>query len=99
MFRAIAELLFEEIFERHWEGVGTDPFTTGGFAIRSFPIYTWFVLFCLCAIQLMVPFLFCAYNLLLTLRHDASLPGSSPGGSREFEAGTASVRIRKQLLN
>ena len=27
------------------------------------------------------------------------LPGSSPGGSREFEAGTASVRIRKQLLN
>ena len=27
------------------------------------------------------------------------LPGSSPGGSREFEAGTASARIRKQLLN
>ena len=27
------------------------------------------------------------------------LLGSSPGGSREFEAGTASVRIRKQLLN
>ena len=27
------------------------------------------------------------------------MPGSSPGGSREFEAGTASVRIRKQLLN
>ena len=28
-----------------------------------------------------------------------SLPGSSPGGSREFEAGTALARIRKQLLN
>ena len=27
------------------------------------------------------------------------LPGSSPGGSREFEAGTASARIRKQLLS
>ena len=27
------------------------------------------------------------------------VPGSSPGGSREFEAGTASMRIRKQLLN
>ena len=27
------------------------------------------------------------------------LPGSSPGGSREFEAGMASARIRKQLLN
>ena len=27
------------------------------------------------------------------------VPGSSPGGSREFEAGTASARIRKQLLN
>ena len=27
------------------------------------------------------------------------LPGSSPGGSREFEAGTALARIRKQLLN
>ena len=30
---------------------------------------------------------------------NGSLPGSSPGGSREFEAGTASARIRKQLLN
>ena len=30
---------------------------------------------------------------------NGNLPGSSPGGSREFEAGTASVRIRKQLLN
>jgi len=29
----------------------------------------------------------------------AKVPGSSPGGSREFEAGTASARIRKQLLN
>jgi len=29
----------------------------------------------------------------------AILPGSSPGRSREFEAGTASARIRKQLLN
>ena len=28
-----------------------------------------------------------------------TLPGSSPGGSREFEAGTVSARIRKQLLN
>ena len=28
-----------------------------------------------------------------------NLPGSSPGGSREFEAGTASAKIRKQLLN
>ena len=28
-----------------------------------------------------------------------SMPGSSPGGSREFDAGTASARIRKQLLN
>ena len=27
------------------------------------------------------------------------LPGSSCGGSREFEAGMASARIRKQLLN
>ena len=27
------------------------------------------------------------------------LPGSSPGGSREFEAGMASASIRKQLLN
>ena len=27
------------------------------------------------------------------------VPGSSPGGSREFEAGMASARIRKQLLN
>ena len=26
------------------------------------------------------------------------VPGSSPGGSREFEVGTASARIRKQLL-
>ena len=32
------------------------------------------------------------------LRHGFLL-GSSPGGSREFEAGTASARIRKQLLN
>jgi len=30
---------------------------------------------------------------------NSSVPGSSPGGSREFEAGTASARIRKQLLN
>ena len=29
----------------------------------------------------------------------AAVPGSSPGGSREFKAGTASARIRKQLLN
>ena len=28
-----------------------------------------------------------------------NMPGSSPGGSREFEAGTASARIRQQLLN
>ena len=34
---------------------------------------------------------------LQTVRHD--LPGSSPGGSREFEVGTALARIRKQLLN
>ena len=27
------------------------------------------------------------------------MPGSSPGGSREFEVGMASARIRKQLLN
>ena len=27
------------------------------------------------------------------------LPGSSPGESREFEAGMASARIRKELLN
>ena len=27
------------------------------------------------------------------------LPGSSPGGSREFEVGTALAKIRKQLLN
>ena len=27
------------------------------------------------------------------------VPGSSPSGSREFEAGMASARIRKQLLN
>ena len=33
----------------------------------------------------------------LTLKSD--LRGSSPSGSREFEAGMASVRIRKQLLN
>ena len=39
---------------------------------------------------------------LLYLRvspHETPLPGSSPGGSREFEAGTALARIRKQLLN
>ena len=30
---------------------------------------------------------------------NSNLPGSSPSGSREFEVGTASVRIRKQLLN
>ena len=30
---------------------------------------------------------------------DGHVPGSSPGGSRKFEAGTASARIRKQLLN
>ena len=30
---------------------------------------------------------------------DGHVSGSSPGGSREFEAGTASARIRKQLLN
>ena len=29
----------------------------------------------------------------------STMPGSNPGGSREFEAGMASVRIRKQLLN
>ena len=28
-----------------------------------------------------------------------SLAGVQPGGSREFEAGMASARIRKQLLN
>lgn len=39
LFRAIAELLFEEIFERPWEGVETDPFTTWGFAVMSF-LYT-----------------------------------------------------------
>ena len=27
------------------------------------------------------------------------VPGFSPGGSREFEVGTASAKIRKQLLN
>ena len=31
-------------------------------------------------------------------RTNEELPGSSPGGSREFEAGTALARIRKQLL-
>ena len=30
---------------------------------------------------------------------EREVPGSSPGGSRESEAGTASARIRKQLLN
>ena len=30
---------------------------------------------------------------------DRRMPGSSSGGSREFEAGTVSARIRKQLLN
>ena len=30
---------------------------------------------------------------------NGNLLGSSPGGSREFEAGTASARIRKQPLN
>ena len=30
---------------------------------------------------------------------DGHVPGSSPGGSRKFEAGMASARIRKQLLN
>ena len=30
---------------------------------------------------------------------DGRMLGSSPGGSREFEAGTASAKIRKQLLN
>ena len=30
---------------------------------------------------------------------DREVPGSSPGGSREFEAGRASAKIRKQLLN
>ena len=30
---------------------------------------------------------------------DWEMPGSSPSGSREFEAGTALARIRKQLLN
>ena len=33
------------------------------------------------------------------IRYKGVVPGSSPGGSREFKAGTASVRIRKQLLN
>ena len=33
------------------------------------------------------------------IRYKGVVPGSSPGGSREFEAGTASARIRKQLLN
>ena len=27
------------------------------------------------------------------------MPGSSPGGSRKFEAGMASAKIREQLLN
>ena len=44
MFRAMAELLFEEIFERHWEGVGADPFTTWEFAMMSLPIYTWYLI-------------------------------------------------------
>jgi len=35
----------------------------------------------------------------LMAESEEKLPGSSPGGSREFEAGTASARIRKQLLN
>ena len=30
---------------------------------------------------------------------DRRMPGSSSGGSREFEAGTVSARIRKPLLN
>ena len=34
-------VMYEEIFERPWEGVETDPFTTWGFAVMSFPIYTW----------------------------------------------------------
>ena len=43
-------------------------------------------------------------TLLLTVRPTPfllkdSLLGTSPGWSREFEAGTALVRIRKQLLN
>jgi len=29
----------------------------------------------------------------------SAVPGSSPGGSKELEAGTGSARIRKQLLN
>ena len=35
----------------------------------------------------------------LMAESEEKLPGSSPGGSKEFEAGTASARIRKQLLN
>ena len=35
----------------------------------------------------------------LMAESEEELPGSSPGGSREFKAGTASARIRKQLLN
>ena len=36
---------------------------------------------------------------MTNLEGNGNLPGSSPGGSREFKAGTASARIRKQLLN
>lgn len=44
MFRAMAELLLEEIFERHCEGVGAEPFTTWGFAMMSLPVYTWYLI-------------------------------------------------------
>ena len=39
------------------------------------------------------------HHQLLEFTQTHVLPGSSPGGSREFKAGTASARIRKQLLN
>ena len=35
------------------------------------------------------------YNIIVNVK----VPGSSPGGSREFEVGMASARIGKQLLN
>ena len=38
-------------------------------------------------------------HIRLSLKGQGQLSGSSPGGSREFEAGTASARIKKQLLN
>ena len=64
------------------------------FSIFTTHIYPQALKICVC-VGVCVCVCVCVYVYVLNIY----LPGSSPGGSREFKAGTVSARIRKQLFN